>query len=332
MTNPLRDEIETSFPRVDLELPTRGQFYAPDVLANGGTVQVGILSLIDEQKYRDPFLLVSGHGVYDMVRHICPDVLRPDQLCEVDVEAILVAARLASYGPTLKLKHICQNTEQVEKEAATDTKPAVMGLCAHDNSIELNLQEFIFRYAPFEADAKYEITLPRVGQTVFLQPVPYRTSVTLMKYMMSKNRQLNEIAAEKVEEFVERPESFDRYAEILDVSSRTSIEAIVDCIVSVRTRSGKDVFDRALISDWITALPVEDTRLISQRVNDLTTQLRDLSKVEYECESCAFKNAFYVQMNPEILFLADAEDSKTPEKSSASSGTSRKISKPRLKA
>jgi hypothetical protein len=327
MSNPLIQDFAKKFPGVIATLPTKGQFYPPEVIPGNtdGNVQVGILSMLDEQRYRDPFLLVSGKAVYEMIRHICPEIALPEHLAEIDVEAILLAARIASYGPALTLKHICQNPEEITKDEGVVEK------CNSENTIEIMLDEFINRYAPFDADDRYELVLPMVGQTVFLQPMPYRTAIEMMRYMMTTSREFGNVMEQKVDEFVSQPEAFERYAALITHSTEIGIKSLVDSISAVQTSSGLNVFEKDVILEWLKALPIEDARLISQRIHEISTANRDLSKIEYECSECSHRNSFFLQMNPEILFLADAEASQAPKMSSASSVPNRKRSKPRLK-
>src|SRR5678815_3026901 len=102
MTNELLNDLHNLFPPIQISLPTKGMFYPEGVLGKGvdaSNIEVGTLGILDEFKYRDPFLLVSGNAMSYLIKHLCRDqILLPEELCEIDVETILLAARLASYG------------------------------------------------------------------------------------------------------------------------------------------------------------------------------------------------------------------------------------------
>ena len=111
MNNELVNDLHEVFPPIEIALPTRGLFYPEGVLAKDTDptrIRVGTLGILDEFKYRDPFMLVSGNAIGHLISHVCgSQIMVPEELCEIDVETILLASRLASYGPNLKLNHRC---------------------------------------------------------------------------------------------------------------------------------------------------------------------------------------------------------------------------------
>src|SRR6185312_2871866 len=85
--NPLLDDLQETFPTIVVSLPTGGRYYGEGVLsgtANPEGIEVHTLSMIDEQKFKDPLLLASGKGLVHLIQHVCPDVLEPEELAEVD--------------------------------------------------------------------------------------------------------------------------------------------------------------------------------------------------------------------------------------------------------
>src|ERR1700733_14696241 len=189
MSNLLLNDLHDIFPPVQIALPTKGMFYHEGVLGPGvkaDNIEVGTLGILDEFKYRDPFLLVSGNAMGDLIAHLCGDQIRlPNELCEIDVEAILVAARLASYGPSLRLTHRCTLfRDKILDDGESASDPPEMVPCNHENIMDVDLHDFILRYGPIEQEERFEVVLPRVGQIVYLKPVPYRTTIQIMRNVM----------------------------------------------------------------------------------------------------------------------------------------------------
>jgi len=311
MANELVSELHEIFPPIEIALPTRGIFYPTGVLGPNTDpkhIKVGTLGILDNLKYSDPFMLVSGNAMDHLVHHICGDqITLPQELCEIDLETILLAARRASYGPNLKLVHRCV----FNKPNSDPTEP-----CDHENNIMIDLDQFILRYGPIEDESRFEVLLPRVGQTVFLKPTPYRTSIEVMRNVMANRRKMNEIN-EHQDEFIVNPEMFHKYEDLVMLSTELQIQTLLDCIYAVRTRSGVLVEDPKEIMAWILELPKSDHDIISKQIQMLTEEFRKISLIPYECEECHQINEFNLQMNAEILFLAEAEDSVAPTTSSA---------------
>ena len=205
--NPLMQGLieNEAFPAVSIALPSGGRWYADDVLETGVNpldVPVGVIGVLAEQNYRDPWLILSGESIPRMLRTVCPAIHRPDALCEIDLEAILLASRLVSYGPTLELNYACIGPTpeaKKKKEATTLAEVSVETdaeelehTCGHKNIITVDVNEHIMRYAPMEDDAVtgYILRLERVNQTVHLRPLPYKNVIGLIKDNIQRDRQV----------------------------------------------------------------------------------------------------------------------------------------------
>jgi hypothetical protein len=181
--------------------------------------------------------------------------------------------------------------------------------------LSVNLHEFILRYGPIEDEARFEVKLPRVGQTVYLRPTPYRTTMEVMRNVMGNRRQLEQLQGHQ-DEFVVDPELFKQYEHLLTLSADLQIQTLLDCIWAVRTRAGHLVEDPKVITAWVFELPKSDHDVISKRITELTDEFRKISLIKYKCDQCGGENEFNLQMNPEILFLAASEESEVPKISS----------------
>ncbi len=319
--NELLNDLHDVFPPIQISLPTKGMFYAAGVLGKGvdpNNIEVGTLGILDEFKYRDPFLLVSGNAMGYLIKNLCGDqILLPEELCEIDVETILLAARLASYGADLKVTHHCMlNKPKLLEEGETATDPPELVLCNHENILNINLHEFILRYGPIEDEGRFEVVLPRVGQTVYLRPTLYRTTIQIMRNLMGNRRKLDDLNTHQ-NDFILDPVLFHEYEDLMNLSTDLQIATLLDCIYAVKTRSGVLVEDQSEIMAWILELPKSDHEVITKRIQILSEEFRKISIVNYMCDDCGGQNEFSLQMNAEIIFLAGPEDSVIPPISSA---------------
>jgi hypothetical protein len=307
VTSELLNDLNEVFPPVQIALPTRGIFYPEGVLAKSTDpecISVGTLGILDEFKYRDPFMLVSGKAIGHLIHHICGDqIILPDELCEIDVEALLIASRIASYGPNLKVTHNCIKFKNNSNDDS-DTK-----VCGHANTLNIDLNKFILRYGPIIDEDKFAVKLPRVGQTVFLKPTPYKTTIEVMRNMVGTQKKIDDFNANQ-EDFIMNPELFTKYEDLVNVSTELQVHTLLDCIYGVQTRSGNIVEDQKEILNWIFELPKSDYDIITKRIQEITDDFRKISSIPYICESCGNENDFNLQMNAEILFLAGSEDSE----------------------
>ena len=159
MTNPLLQDVQESaaITAVHITLPTMGLFYPADyphqVLADGvdvAEVEIHPIGIIAEIVSKDPFLLASGKGLPRIINQVCPSIQHPESLSEVDLEAILLGARIASYGPKMKIEHTCTNPATQKGEDGKSEEP----VCREKNPVEIDLTDHIQNYQPMEIDVE----------------------------------------------------------------------------------------------------------------------------------------------------------------------------------
>lgn len=323
MNNPLLDDARTSgaIREVSIQLPSLGRFYDFDQVFKEGTdvedLPVGTVSIMDEHRFSDPLLLATGDAIPKMIKHICPDITNPGMLAEVDVEAILLATRLASYGDTMKLKHRCSNPGVQE-----DGSP----VCQHENNMNVNIEEFIMRYGALDFLDEFMLPLDDLKHKVQLRPVPYSRSIEIMMNMIKSNREFEKIGDVETDDMVFSKEVIDQYVKVFDTTIETSLASLVDSILFVETSKGQRVFDSDTIRDYLLNIPAALVKRIQDRGTELTKKLKQIPEIKYNCEKCGYENVVYLQMDAQQLF-SQAEDSEAPRTSSAKPGNTGKAAK-----
>jgi hypothetical protein len=320
MDNILITDIKKTFPPIQIELPTLGKFYPMGVLnpeANPKNISVGTLGIMDEFSYKDIFLLVSGKAIEQLITHLCGDqILVPSELCEIDVETILVAARMASYGPDLNLTHVCD--KMVEKKIEGDDLHNEEIPCMHENKLLIDLHDFILRYENIKDFDMFMVALPKIEQKIYLKPTPYRTSIEVMRNVMGNRKKMEEFDTDN-NEFILNSDSYVRYEELMGLSADLQIKTVLDCIWGVELKDGRRVEDPHILAAWIYELPEPYYNMIRNRVNDITNHFRQISLYKYKCGACGGDNEFNLNMNAEILFLVDSEVALPPSMISSDS-------------
>ena len=318
MSNPLIDELYDmgAIPSIEITLPTMAAFYPrgevlkPD--ADPASIQVGPLSLLEESDINEPMMMVSGRAITRLIKHVVPMVDNPQQLCELDIQAILIACRMASYGNDMDLEHTCPH-------------------CEYQNSMKINLNEHILGFNPFTPDQLNQFIMETsVGQKINLKPISYEDMINLTMSSIKTNMNAEEF--EKVEEKdLLTTEYIEKYKEQFVNAIKSNVEALASTIYYVTTKSGKVVKERGLIETWLTTLPTTDVKEIIERVKQINEDIQDRSKLEYECQQCHKTSTLFVELDPQKLFM-QAEDSEVKKSSSAKSKTTRKTTKKSSKA
>lgn len=337
--NPLLDDLrDESISAVSLSLPTSGFFYpedSVDVLAEGTDpteIEVRPLGIMAELVSKDPFLLASGQGIPRIIRQVCPSVLAPGEMCDIDIEAILIASRIASYGPEYDMIHVCSNPE-TKTEKDEDGKDKVVPVCRVENNIEVDLTKHIMLYEPMDIDAKsadhsgWLLTFPEIrGQKVHLRPAVYSSAIALARQSVALNRVYNTIADRPVDDLYENEEVIDTYSKILDGTLDAQVKSILGSILYVENTKGMRTYDTAHIAEWLKLVPSTVINTINRKVEAFSKDHQEKTAIRYTCPDCGFENTIDLELDPQKLFFYDQQASEAPKTQSA---TSKKTAKPR---
>ena len=101
--NPLRKYFRQ--PKVYTTLPSRGKFYPEGAIdiPESGEFPVFAMTAKDELIIKTPDALLNGQATVDVIKSCMPNILNPWQMPSVDLDACLVAIRIATYGEQLEI-------------------------------------------------------------------------------------------------------------------------------------------------------------------------------------------------------------------------------------
>ena len=101
-TNPLNKYFRQ--PAIYVSLPS-GTDYPPHVVAPAQTGELGVMPMTakDEIRFKTPDALMNGQGVVEVIQSCVPDIKDAWQIKSYDLDTILVAIRIATYGETMEI-------------------------------------------------------------------------------------------------------------------------------------------------------------------------------------------------------------------------------------
>ena len=87
-----------------VSLPS-GTDYPPHVVAPTQTGELGVMPMTakDEIRFKTPDALMNGQGVVDVIQSCVPDIKDAWEIKSYDLDTILVAIRVATYGETMEI-------------------------------------------------------------------------------------------------------------------------------------------------------------------------------------------------------------------------------------
>jgi hypothetical protein len=111
--NPLKQYFRQ--PAIYIKLPSNGEFYPPGSieLSTNGEYPVLPMTAVDEMTYRTPDALFNGAAVISVIQSCMPNIQNAWNVPSVDVDTILVAIRIASYGHNMEFSTACTKCGEV---------------------------------------------------------------------------------------------------------------------------------------------------------------------------------------------------------------------------
>jgi hypothetical protein len=101
--NPLKSFFRKS--KFQISLPSEGKWNTPDQLTlnEKNSVDVFAMTATDDMKFKAGDVNLSGQNTYSLIKNCIPQILKPEFLSTLDIDAVILAIRWASYGPAFNV-------------------------------------------------------------------------------------------------------------------------------------------------------------------------------------------------------------------------------------
>lgn len=119
--NPLQKYFRQ--PKIYIRLPSSGNFYTPGALerTENGEYPIYSMTAKDEIMIKTPDALLNGQATVEVIQSCVPNIKDAWKVPSIDIDALLVAIRIASYGETLDVTTTVPGTEE-SKTYETDLR------------------------------------------------------------------------------------------------------------------------------------------------------------------------------------------------------------------
>lgn len=110
-------------PKIYLTLPSNGNFYPSNPMEKTGSGELPIYSMTakDEIMIKTPDALMSGDATVDVIKSCCPMIDDPWSMPSIDLDAILIAIRIATYGEKMELQVPIRYFEDDDMKVGSET-------------------------------------------------------------------------------------------------------------------------------------------------------------------------------------------------------------------
>ena len=228
------------------------------------------MTAIDEITYRTPDALFNGEAVTGVVQSCVPNIKNAWAMPSIDVDTILVAIRIASYGHEMDIGTKCPK-------------------CGEENDFGLDLRTVIDNFKP----ADYAATLKKGDLEFYFRPLSYKemTENSLMQFEQQKTlQQVNETDG------LEESEKMSRLNAMMKKLVQVTVKAMSQSIQEIRTTDAV-VSDREHIDQFLANCD----RVIFNSVRDHVIALREKSELkplDMTCPACTnqYQQTFTLDM------------------------------------
>lgn len=270
--NPLQKYFRQ--PKIYVQLPSKGLYYQPGALQGDYTnVPVFAMNGMDEILYKTPDALFSGEATIKVIESCCPFIKDAGQMPSIDVDLLIIAIRIATFGDILPYKKICPH-------------------CGEENSYDVDLKMYIDYFNGLKYDNKIQID----DLTVTIRPLTYKelTEVNLENFKMQKTLvQLSNVDDEKV-----RQEQIDQvYRTLADV--QTSI--FIKSIETVQIPEGV-VDEKEWIAEWVQNSDRDLFEQIKKKLEENKNKWQ-LPKQPVKCSACETEDQLEVELDQANFFV-----------------------------
>ena len=156
--NPLKKYFRQ--PKLYINLPSKGKFYPAGSLdmPETGELPVFPMTAKDEMTMKTPDALLNGQATVDVIKSCVPNIKNPWQMPSIDIDAVLIALRIATYGDKMDIGAKVPNVG-TEKTFSADLNDilADFAMADFDSTFETNDLKINIRPLTYEEFTKSSI-------------------------------------------------------------------------------------------------------------------------------------------------------------------------------
>lgn len=257
MTNPLTQYFRQ--PSIYIKLPSQGQHYPAGSLDMpiNGELPVYPMTAIDEITYRTPDALFNGQATIDVIQSCVPNIKNAWDIPSIDLDTILIAIRVASYGHDMEFATTCP--------ACDDTT---------ERTIDLRTMLDALRAPDYNGHIKHS------DLEIYFKPLSYKNLNDNSKLQFEQQKLLQIIPDSTISESDKMTALTKAFKQLTDIT----VQSLSLSITVIKTPTAQ-VREQQYIEDFLKNC---DRELFNE-IRDHVLKLRELSELQplkLKCTAC----------------------------------------------
>jgi hypothetical protein len=248
-------------PAIYMNLPSGGKFWEENSLdlPVNGQIPVYPMTARDEVTLRTPDALLNGSSVVDVIQSCCPNIKNAWKMPSVDVDAVLIAIRIASYGAQMDIDTVCPKCQE-ENNHGLDLSGILSSISCPDYSHKVEVNNLKIKIKPQEF-----FSINKKNNLAFEEQ--------RLLEAVSKNDLSNEEQTQKINESMKN---------LLKIS----IDTIAESTDSIELDDGTIVANPAFITDFFNNADGIVIRTIQKHLGEINKSA-SIKDREIKCLSCS---------------------------------------------
>jgi hypothetical protein len=270
--NPLQKYFRQ--PKIYISLPSKGLFYEPGSLAGDyNNIPVYAMSGMDEIIMKTPDALFTGEATAKVIESCCPFIKNANSIPSIDIDALMIAIRIATFGAKMAVGHACRN-------------------CEADNEYEIELSALLDYFGNLKFNSNIKVS---DDITLRVRPLQYNE----MNYFSVENFKMQKTlyqASELTDE--ERQKTIDQIYKDL---SEMQLQLFLTSIETVQLPD-MQVTDKAFIEEWLRNADRDVYAIVKEKLEENKAQW-DIPKQHITCPECNHEDDITVTMDQSSFFV-----------------------------
>lgn len=262
-------------PKLYIRLPSQGRFYPNGTLDVSANEEYAVYAMTakDELMFKTPDALLTGQSTVEVIKSCVPAILDPWRMPTLDVDAVLMAIRIATYGENMEISANCPSCE-AENNYETDITKWLALLTNIDYQSEIKFDPLVIHIRPY--------TYQEITKTNLKQFEQQRIFAVINDEKMSDEEKLKLFG-----------ESFVKITEL-------TVDIVAGCIDHIDTPDGT-VDDQKMIREFVDNASKELFETVSNHVTAMRSK-NDLKPIDAKCTSCQHEFQIPITMDQANFF------------------------------
>lgn len=247
-------------PAIYFKLPSLGKYWPENSLEMPVTGELPVFPMTarDEVTLRTPDALLNGQGIIDVIQSCIPNIKNAWNMPSVDVDACLIAVRIASYGNNMDVDTKCPH-------------------CGEEHSYGVDLGTILSSIKCPDYSKKFETH----GMKIKLTPQTYFSANQTDQIRFEQQRVLQTVTDDSMSDELKMAEYTKHLQRIVDLN----VKLIVDSTEYIEIEGNEIVVDKKFIEEFYNKCETQIIKDLQEALAVLLEQAK-LIDITAKCNDC----------------------------------------------